>query len=107
MTLDELVTAARAEVPDCSVVRIWGGNVFRPGDVVYAVKSVSAKDGALRVELFLALDNTTAIVEVLGADGLKVKKGSLKIQSASEVRWDGAARPKPAGTTEPALHLGH
>ena len=107
MTLAELAAAVASEVPDCSALRLWGANVFRPGDIVYSVKSATAKGDTLRVELFLALDGSTDVVEVDKPEGGKVKKGSLKVASAAAVRWNGEARPKAAGSTEPALHLGH
>ena len=107
MTLAELVAAAKTEVPDCSTLRIWGANIFRPGDIVYAVKSITARGDTLRVELFLALDNSTDVVEVDAPEGGKIKSASLKIARAAAVRWNGEPRSKPPGSMDPALHLGN
>ncbi len=106
MTLAELVDAAKNEVPDCSALRIWGANVFRPGDVTYAVRSIAARGDTLRVELFLSLDNSTEVVEVDSPEGGRIKDGSLKISRAAAVRWNGEPRKRPAGSMDPALHLG-
>jgi hypothetical protein len=107
MTLAELVAAAKNEVPDCSALRIWGADIFRPGDLVYAVKSVAARGDTLRVELFLALDNSTDVVEVDAPEGGRIMKASLKISRAAAVRWNGERRSRPPGSMDPALHLGN
>jgi hypothetical protein len=107
MTLAELVTAARSEVQGCSALRLWGANIFRPGDVVYAVKSIAVKGETLRVELFLALDNSTDVVEVDAPEGGRIKDGSMKISRAAAVRWNGGLRKRPPGSMDPALHLGN
>ena len=107
MTLAELISAAKIDVPDCSALRIWGANIFRPGDVVYQVKSIAARGDTLRIELFLALDNSTDVVEVDSPEGGKIKDGSLKISRAAAVRWNGGLRKRPVGSMDPALHLGN
>ena len=106
MTLAELVTAAKSEVPVCSALRMWGANIFRPGDIVYAVKSIAVRGDTLRIELFLSLDNSTDVVEVDVPEGGKIKDGSLKISRAAAVRWNGQPRTRPPGSMDPALHLG-
>jgi hypothetical protein len=106
LELAELITAAQRDVDHCSVLRLWGANVFRPGDVVYSVKSITAKGDTLRVELFLALDNSTDVVEVDSPEGGRIKDGSLKISRAAAVRWNGGLCKRPPGSMDPALHLG-
>jgi len=106
MTLAELITAAQREVPRCGVLRLWGANIFRPGDVIYDVRSVTAVGETLRIELFLALDNSTDVVEVDAPENFRIKDGSLKISRAAAVRWNGQPKTRPPGSMDPALHLG-
>src|SRR4030081_3883520 len=88
------------------VIRVWGANVVRPSDQIYAVKSASFDSDLLRIVLFLVLDGGEYLIEVERPTGAKVTAAALRIRDAARVTVFGDVYLPPSQQAGPALYLG-
>jgi hypothetical protein len=104
LNIDQLAAAISSGLRQCAVLRIWGEDVFRPGDALYRVASATAKGSVLRIELEDAQGGGREALEVAEPAQGKVKGGRLRIGAAAGVEGFGRSW-KPVAGVEPALLL--
>jgi len=104
--VQQAAAEVKKSVKICGTIEVWGDHLVRPGDQLYDLTEARADGDTLKIKLHLAMDNSDVQIEVEGADGAKVSKGALKVRSAKRVRAFGTDYTPPAGSKEPALHLG-
>jgi hypothetical protein len=104
-TTVELAKAIRPRVTRCALLEIWGAPVFRPGDVVYQVESVTALFAGLTLHLRSVAGGERRALKIAQPGPAKIEEGRLEIAEAAYVQWVSQQFRAPAETNKPALLL--
>ena len=104
-TTAELAKAIRPRVTRCALLEIWGAPVFRPGDIVYDVESITALFAGLTLHLRSVGGGERRALKIAQPGAAKVEEGRLEIAEAAYVQWVSEQFRAPAETTKPALLL--
>ena len=89
----------------CGIVRVWGEELFRPGDLIYDITGAEVQGSLLRIRLAQPLDGTSELLEVEAPSRSKLKRGGVRIGEAVLVRGFGREWKPPASGKQPALVL--
>ena len=104
LTIDRLAEEIRSGLRQCALLRIWGEDVFRPGDSLYRVEGATVSGHVLRIELSEVQGAGHEVLEVEQPAQAKVEGQRLRIGAAASVTGFGRTW-KPVPGAEPALLL--
>lgn len=93
--LEALAKKIKAKKASAGIVQIWGGNLSRPGDVIYELSAVTAIEGkSLRLELTTEDGAVPLVIELDQPGGAKFEGDEVKVAAAVCVRVNGLVREK-------------
>ena len=104
MSIDRLAEEIRSGLRQCALLRVWGEDVFRPGDALYRVEGATFSGDVLRIELSEVQGAGREVLEIAQPAQAKLKGKSLRIGTAVSVTGFGRTW-KPISGAEPALLL--
>ena len=104
LSIEQLAEDIRSSLQQCALLRVWGEDVFRPGDAHYRVVGATASGDELRIELSEVQGTGREVLEIAQPAQAKVKNRRLRIGAAASVIGFGRTWNPVAGS-EPALLL--
>ena len=99
----QLAESIKKNIKTCGILKIWGGDVFRPGDFMYEIADARADGEILKISLFHRPDGSKEQLEIERPAKAKVAAGSLRIAGAARIT--GFGRDFDARSKGPALLL--
>ncbi len=94
-SLEALAKKIKAKKASAGIVQIWGGNLSRPGDVIYEISAVTTVDGkSLRLELKTEDGAPPLVIDLDQPAGVKFEGDEVKVAEAISVRVNGLVREK-------------
>ena len=104
LSIEQVAQDIRSSLHQCALLRVWGEDVFRPGDALYRVEGATVSGDVLRIELSEVQGAGREVLEVVQPAQAKVKGQRLRIGIAASVTGFGRTW-KPVSGAEPALLL--